>query len=216
MAIKFPDGASFQFSTTFASAKTVSIFSNANPGVATATAHGYSDNDEVLYVGGWEDATDSVFRVNELTSDTLNLTGLDTSSTTLFPAGSGVGTLQKISSWQTIPQIVSISTSGGDARRATVNLLARRTPLNIPIGLNPVDIELVLAHDGSNSVYQTMLGISRLLTKCALKLVLADGTATYGYGNMVVGAMPNLQSGRENQVTVGINLLGRNVEYAPS
>lgn len=216
MAYKFPDGASFQFSTTFAATKAVSIFSNANPGLATATGHGYIDDDELLYIGGWEDATDSVYRADQQSTDTLNLKGLDTTSTTFFPAGSGVGTLQKISSWQAIPQILTINTSGGDARRATISPLARRTPINVPLGLNPVDIELVLGHDSSNSVYQQMLAITRALTKCAFKLVLADGTTTYGYGNMVVGSFPNLQSGRENQVTAAINLLGRSVEYAGS
>ncbi len=214
MAYKFPDGASFQFSTTFAAAKTISGFTNANPGVATSTSHGYTDGNELLYVGGWEDATDSVYRADQLTADTLSLLGLDTTSTTFFPTGAGVGTLQAVSSWQTIPQILTINTSGGDARRATISPLARRTPINVPLGLNPVDIELVLGHDSSNSVYQQMLAITRALTKCAFKLVLADGTTTYGYGNMVVGSFPSLQSGRENQVTAAINLLGRSVEYA--
>jgi len=216
MAYKFPDGASFQFSTTFAAAKTISAFTNANPGVATSTAHGYADDDELLLIAdGWEDATDSVFRADQLTADTLSLKGLDTSSTTFFPAGGGAGaTLQKISNWKAIPQVLTIATAGGDARRATISPLARRTPINVPLGLNPVDITLTIGHDASNTIFQEMLVITRALTKIAFKMVLADGSATYGYGNMVVGSMPNMQSGRENQATVAINLLGRDVAYA--
>lgn len=216
MAYKFPDGASFQFSTTFATAVTVSAFTNANPGVATTgTAHGYTTGDELLLVSPWEDATDSVFRANNLTATTLNLSGLDTTNLTFFPAGAAVGsTLQKISAWQTIPQVLTISTSGGDARRATISPLARRTPINVPLGLNPVDIELTIGHDASNATYQQMLAITRALTKIAFKMVLADGSSTYGYGNMVVGSFPQLQSGQANQVTVGINLLGRDIAYS--
>ena len=215
MAYKFPDGASFQFSTTFAAAKTISAFTNANPGVATSTSHGFSDDDELLLVRGWEDATDSVYRCDQLTADTFTLKNLDTTNTTFFPAGAGASsTVQKVSSWQVIPQVLSIATAGGDARRATISPLSRRTPINVPLGLNPIDITLTIGHDASNAVYQTMLGISRALTKVAFKLVLADGSATYGYGNMVVGSMPSMQSGRENQATVAINLLGRDVAYA--
>jgi hypothetical protein len=216
MAYKFPDGASFQFSTTFAAAKTISAFTNADPGVATSTAHGFVDDEELLLISsGWEDATDSVFRADQLSVDTLSLKGLDTTSTTFFPAGGGNGaTLQKVSAWKVIPQVLTIATSGGDARRATISPLARRTPINVPLGLNPVDITLTIGHDASNTVYQEMLTITRALTKIAFKMVLADGSATYGYGNMVVGSMPNMQSGRENQATVSINLLGRDVAYA--
>lgn len=215
MAYKFPDGASFQFSTTFATAKTITAFTNANPGVATSVAHAYVDDDELLLVSPWEDATDSVFRADQLTADTLSLKGLDTTNLTFFPAGAAAGsTLQKISAWQTIPQVLTISTSGGDARRATISPLARRTPINVPLGLNPVDIELTIGHDASNATYQQMLAITRALTKIAFKMVLADGSATYGYGNMVVGSFPQLQSGQANQVTVGINLLGRDIAYA--
>lgn len=215
MAYKFPDGASFQFSTTFAAAKTISAFTNANPGVATSTSHGFSDDDELLLVSGWEDATDSVYRCDQLTADTFTLKNLDTTNTTFFPAGGGASsTVQKVSSWQVIPQVLSIATAGGDARRATISPLSRRTPINVPLGLNPIDITLTIGHDASNAVYQSMLAISRALTKVAFKLVLADGSTTYGYGNMVVGSMPSMQSGRENQATVAINLLGRDVAYA--
>lgn len=214
MAYKFPDGASFQYSTTFAAVKTATVFTNANPGVFTSVAHGFATNDELLLLSPWEEATSSVFRATSLTADTLSLQGLDTTNTNFFPAGGGVGsTLQKISTWKAIPQVLTIGTSGGDARRATVSPLARRTPFNVPLGLNPVDINLTIGHDSSLAIYQEMLGISRALTPCAFKLVLADGSSTYGYGNMVVGTFPNLQSGRENQATVGINLLGRDVAY---
>lgn len=215
MAYKFPDGASFQYSTTFAAVKTATIFTNANPGVITSAAHGYTTGDELLLVSPWEDATDSVFRATNLTTDTLSLQLLDTTNTTFFPAGGGVGsTLSKITTWKTIPQVLTVNTNGGDARRATISPLARRTPINVPLGLNPVDIELTIGHDSSNAIYQEMLGITRALTKVAFKMVLADGSATYGYGNMVVGSFPSLQSGRENQATVALNLLGRDVAYA--
>jgi len=214
MAYKFPDGASFQFSTTFASAITIATFTNANPGVATSVGHGLADDDEVLFKGSWEDATDSVFRADQLSADTFSLQSLNTTDTTLFPAGGGASsTVQKITNWKTIPQVLTVATAGGDARRVTISPLARRTPINVPIGLNPVDITLTLGHDASNAIYQEMLGISRALLPVAFRQLLADGSVSYGYGNMVTATMPNLQSGRENQVQVAINLLGRDVAY---
>lgn len=215
MAYKFSDGSSFSFSTTFASAKTIATFTNANPGVATSTSHGYVDDEELLLIAdGWEDATDSVYRVNQLTADTFSLLTLDTSNTIYFPAGGGANaTVQKVSSWVEIPQILAYSVGGGDARRATISPIKRRNPINVPLGLNPTDITITIGHDASNAAYQQMLAITRALTKCAFKLAMADGATVYGYGNMVVSSFPNLQGGRENQATVSINMLGREVAY---
>lgn len=92
MALYFPEGSSQQFSQTFASAKTINALTNANPAVATSVAHGYNTGDEILITSGWEDATDSVYKITVLTADTFSITGLDTTNTGFFPAGTGTGT----------------------------------------------------------------------------------------------------------------------------
>lgn len=215
MSYAFPEGAKFYFSTTFASAKTLSAMSNASPCVATSTSHGYVDNDELLLTSGWEDATDTVFKANQLTTDTFELLGLDTSNLGFFASGGGANsTAQKISGWTEIPQVLTINTSGGDPRFTTINPLARRNGINVPTGFNPTSITLTLGHDASNANYQTMLGISRALTKCAFKMALSGGAVTYGYGYMAVSEMPALNVNQANQVTAAISLLGRAVSYA--
>lgn len=214
MSYKFPDGAHFYFSSTFAAAKTISAFTNANPGVATSTSHGYADDDELLLTSGWEDATDSVYRADQLTTDTLSLKGLDTSNTTFYTVGGGVGsTLQKISSWQEIPQVLTINTSGGGARKSTISPLSRRRPIEVAIGTEPVSIELGIGHDATNAIFQAMLAIAKALTKVAFKMVLADGSAVYGYGNMMTTSFPQLQAGQANQAKVTLSLLGQDVAY---
>lgn len=91
MALYFPEGSSQQFSQTFASAKSINALTNANPAVATSVAHGYNTGDEILIASGWEDATDSVYKITVLTADTFSITGLDTTNTGFFPAGTGTG-----------------------------------------------------------------------------------------------------------------------------
>ena len=126
MAYFFPEGSSQQFSQTFASAKTITALTNANPAVATSTAHGYVTGDEVLITSGWEDATDSVYKIEVVDANSFNILCLDTSNTGFFPVGTGTGTAQKISGWASIPQVLTISGSGGDARFTDVQLLAKQ------------------------------------------------------------------------------------------
>lgn len=214
MAYYFPEGSKFYFSETFASPKTITALTNASPAVATSTAHGYTDGDEVVLTSGWEDATDTVFKVDQLTADTFSLLGLNSVDTNFYAAGTGTGTASKISGWTEIPQVLTIATSGGDARFTTISPIARRNAINIPTGFNPTSITLTLGHDPSNANYETMLDISRTLSKVAFKMVLSGGAVTYGYGYMSVSEAPSLNVNQANTVTAALTMLGRSISYA--
>lgn len=213
MSYFFPEGSSQQFSQTFASAKTITALTNANPAVATSTAHGYTTGDEILLTSGWEDATDTVYKVTVIDANSFSIQGLDTSNTSFFPAGTGTGTAQKISGWTTIPQVLTINASGGDARFTDVNPLAKRNGIKIPTGFNATSITLSLAHDASQANYITMQGISRNLSKVAFKQVISGGSVTYGYGYMSVSEFPKLNNNQVNTVDAAITVIGRSMSY---
>lgn len=213
MAYYFPEGSKFFFSTTLAPAKTVTGLSNANPAVATSTAHGYTDGQEVLLTSGWQDATDTVWRVDELTANTFGLLGLNSTDTTWYPAGTGTGTAQLISNWVEIPQVLTVASSGGDARFTNVEPLARRNSISVPTGFNPMTLTLTLGHDPADANYQAMLNISRTLSKVAFRMVIGGGGTGYGYGYMNVSEVPAMNRNQVNTVTAAISLLGRFVSY---
>lgn len=214
MAFNFPEGSRFQFSSTFAAAKTISALTNANPAVATATAHGYTTGDEILLNSGWEDAKDTVYTITVIDANSFSITGLNALSTTMFPAGTGVGTAQKVSSFTDIPQVLTISASGGDARYTDVQLLASRNAQKIPTGFNATTTTLSMAHDPSLAAYQTMIDLSRTSTKVAFKVVGATGGTEYGYGYMSVSEVPSRSSNQVNTVSAAISYLGRSITYA--
>lgn len=216
MSFNFPEGTRFYFcsSANFSSAKTVTAVTNANPASATSSAHGYVDNDEALFISGWEDASNTVYRLDQFDVNTFTLLGLNTSTTTFYPAGSGTGTTQKIGSWVQIPQVTGINTSGGDPRFTDVQLLASRNALKIPTGFNATSTVLTLAHDPSNTNWLTMIDISRTLTPVAFKMVLGGGGSTYGYGYMAVNESPKLNVNQVNTVDASFAFLGHQVSYA--
>lgn len=214
MAYSFPEGSVFQFSDTFASAKTITAVTNASPAVATSASHGYVDNDIVLIESGWEDLNESVVKVDQLTADTFSLLGINSTDTNFFPSGSGTGTAKLVSSWQAIPQVLSISSTGGDPRFTTVQPLAKRNATNIPTGFNAASITITMAYDPGNAVYQEMLDISRSLSKVAFRMVLSGGVQALGYGYLSVSEIPQLNSNQVNQVTASFSLLARPVSYS--
>ncbi len=209
----FPEGSKFYYSTTFAAAKVVSALSNADPAVASATAHGYSDDAEVLIKSGWDDINESVFKVDQLTADTFSLMDQDTTDVNWYPAGTGTGTAQLVSSWTEIPQILTLDNSGGDVKYGTVSPLSKRNAINVPIGLNPETLTLTIGHDPANATYKAMLKIGRARTLCAFKQVIPGGGVTYGYGYMITSERAKQSAGNANSVPVGISIQGRSISY---
>jgi hypothetical protein len=61
----------------------------ANPGVVTSVAHGFSDGDEIYIVdvGGMVEVNGFTFTVANSTTDTFELSGVDTTGFTLYTAG---------------------------------------------------------------------------------------------------------------------------------
>lgn len=213
MAYSLPEGSSQQFSNTLAGAKTITAITNANPAVATCTAHGYTTGDEIMLSSGWEDATDSVYKIESVDANSFKLLGLDTTNTSFFPTGSGVGTAQKLSAWTAIPQVLTISASGGDARFTDVNPLAKRNGIRIPTGFNATSVTLSLGFDATNASYKSMVGISRSLSKVAFKQVLSGGSTQYGWGYMTVSEFPKLNNNQVNTVDAALTFLGRTMSY---
>lgn len=213
MAYSLPEGSSQQFSNTLAAAKTITAITNANPAVATCTAHGYTTGDEIMLSSGWEDANDSVYKIESVDSNSFKILGLDSTNTSFFPAGSGGGSAQKLSAWTAIPQVLTISASGGDARFTDVNPLAKRNGIRIPTGFNATSVTLSLGFDATTPAYKTMVGISRSLSKVAFKQVLSGGSVQYGWGYLNVSEFPKLNNNQVNTVDAALTFLGRTMSY---
>lgn len=214
MAVATPIGAAFYISQTFASAKTLTIVSNGNPALATSTSHGYSDDDEVVFFSGWDLANNSVVRVDQQSADTFLLTGLNTTSTDTYAAGSGIGTTQKISSWIQIPQILSVSTSGGTPRYVDYRFVSAQQGLKLPDGFESSTITFDIGFDPSLSNWDTLLDISQTNTLVAYKYVRGDGAATYGYGYFNLAEQAQIASGAVDKVQATFAAQGRLISYA--
>jgi hypothetical protein len=97
--------------SAIAGTKTISGITKANPGVATSTAHGYSNGDYVyLSVQGMSEVDARVVRVAGVATDTFQLEGVDTTSFGTFSSG----TAQKLTFGNTITTATSMSSGGGD------------------------------------------------------------------------------------------------------
>lgn len=212
MSYKNSVGAAFYLSQTFAGAKSVTIATNANPSVMTSVAHGYVDNDELLYLGGWELANNSVFKADQLTVDTLSLLGLNSSNTNNYAVGGGLGTLQKISTWIEIPQVLNFDPSGGNSKFMTFRPVKSQRDYTLPDGFDAVQITLEIGHDPSLTNWQTLLDIGRSQTLVAYKCVIGTNV-TYAYGYFQMNEQWKKGQSGVNVVSASFSAQGQTVSY---
>ena len=108
---------------TRGNAVTVSAITNANPGVVTATAHGYSDGDVVILSGisGMVELEGQACRIAGKTTDNFQLEGLNT---TAFGTFSSTASVYKIATWTTISQVQSIESQQAQPAKIDVTTLS--------------------------------------------------------------------------------------------
>lgn len=215
MSISIPDGAKLWIGTTLGSLVTVSAASNANPTQLTVpSGHGIADTNEFILMTGWEDATESVYRATGSGATTFNAEGLDTSDTSWFTPGNGVGSVQEITAWTEIAQVTDIQMSGGDPKYATVGLLSRRRDIQIPAGFNPMSIAITLADDPLLTGQIALKGAGRTGAKRAFKLQMPGSGPAYWYGAVAFNDAPQIRKGQANTVQATVSLQGNFTRYA--
>ena len=214
MAARLPDGAIVSLATTYGTAKTVSAITNANPGVATSTSHGFSNGSILTMVSGWSNLNNRVVRVAGAATNAFNLDGIDTSSTTLYPAASGTGTAQEITAFTQITQIMNFSTSGGDQQFANFSFLEQNFETQIPTIFSAQSIAIDIADDPSLAGYIALKAASDARAIRALKLAMPDGSFILYQGYVTLNETPTVSKGAVMTVKATFSLQSRPVRYA--
>lgn len=209
----FPEGARFYAGTALAAAKNVTVATNASPSVVTSAAHGYINGDPLLFTSGWAEADATIYKAQNMTADTVSLLGLDASAASVFPAGEGVGKLQKVTTWERIPQMVGFESSGGDPKFTVLDLMERSSSINIPNGVNPTIMTLTVSHDPDLAGWQTLLGVSRTRSPAPFKIAYPNGAYSYAYGYFIANPVPQIQKGNVNQAKITFAMLGQFTAY---
>jgi hypothetical protein len=214
MAARLPDGAIVSLATTYGALKTISALTNANPGVATSTAHGLANGALVSMVSGWSNLNNRVVRVAGSVTNAFNLDGIDTASVALYPSGSGTGTAQEITAFQQISQIMGFSTSGGDQQFATFSFLEQNYETQIPTIFSAQSIKIDIADDPTLAGYIALKAASDARAVRALKIAMPDGSFILYQGYVSLNETPSVSKGQVMQVSATFSLQSRPVRYA--
>lgn len=198
-------GAQFFISSALDAAKTLSSATNAAPPVFSSTAHGYANGDELLILNNWDDFNESVVRASAVAANAFTVAGYDTSDVNFYPPASAAGTVQKVSGWLSLGQVLAVNPQGGEASFEEVKPFDRRNAQRIFTGFSGSSLEMTLGWDRTRADQQALQTSSRVGGKRAIKFVLPGGVFGYAYGTVSSSALPQFESILKQRVVLTIN-----------
>jgi hypothetical protein len=179
MSASFPNGTIFSLYTTLATATVVTAISNTNPGVASSTAHGYTSGDILLLSMVSSKLDKRVVRVDNEAANTYELEGINTTNTSLFPSGFGVGTAQEASVPIPISQVTDVQSAGGEQQFYTWVYLEDGRQRQRPTFKNARSMTIVMDYDPALAWHAALLTADQLGTEHVLQAALPSGAKIY-------------------------------------
>lgn len=213
MSASFPNGTIFSLGTTYAAAKTITAITNANPGVATSTSHGYTSGD-ILLLSMPSRLDSRVVRVDNELTNTFELEGVNTTSTTRYPSGFGVGTAVEVTAWTSLSQVADSQSTGGEQQFYQWTYLEDARQRQRPTFKNARALTLTMDYDPALSWHDALVAADEAGSVYALRAVLPTGVTLY-YGVYVgFDGQPTLTINQNMQTTCTFALASDSTRYS--
>lgn len=205
MAAIFPNGTTFAISASPAAAKTVTAITNANPGVASSTAHGFT-NGGIVLLSMPSRLDQRVVRVANSAANAFDLEGVDTTSTTVYPSGFGVGSAALVSTFTSLSQTIEVAGSGGEQQFAQWTYIEDGRQRQRPTFKNARALTLTMHYDPSLAWHAALLAADLAGDVRVLRATLPGGAELYWSVYVGFDGQPSIQINENMGVTASFAL----------
>lgn len=195
MAITLATGTLVAIASTYGASVNMTAITNAAAAVATlAVGHGVTVGDFLEVTSGWDRLNGRIVRVSAVATNDVTLEGINTTSTSLYPAGTGAGTIRRITAWTNLSQVTSgISVSGGEQQFADITTLTDRTQKQIPTVRGAVSVTLPTFDDPSLAWYSTVQSASDTAVATAVRMIFPNNSRLVANAYWSLQAVPTIE-----------------------
>src|SRR5574337_370558 len=219
MAKTLSTGSTLAIATGFGTAKAFNSITNASEAIASFTA------DPGLAVGeyfevttsGWGRIAEKVVRVKAISGAgpyLVTFEGIDTSDTTLYPPGSGAGTVREVSGWANISQVKDVSSSGGEQQFADATAIDDVVTKQMPTVKSAVAMTLTVFDDPTLPWYATVQAASNGLTPRPLMISPANGSKILANAYWSLSGVPTISKNEVITTTITLSYASEPTRYA--
>jgi hypothetical protein len=204
MSITIATGTSLQVGKTYGAALVISSITNAAEAVATfVDASTISPGDYLEISSSWGRLDKKVVRVKTKSTNAVTLENINTTDTAKY-AGSGSGSARRITAWDTLSQIKSMSPSGGDIKFADISSMDDFVDKQVPVGRSASALGLVIYDDPTLAWYATLTAASDSLTPSAMMMVFPNGSRTVANAYWSLSKTPDIA--KDEAITAKLDL----------
>ena len=189
----------------------VTAISNAvTPVLTVSSAAGIEVGDYLLFTASASTLiADKQVRVTAVTGSSVTVEGIDTSSTTKFPAGL-TGEVVKILSWFEVPCVQDVSTDGGEQQFVSFQCLSDDREQQIPTYKSAVTNTYTFAHEYTNPVYPVLRNYDETGEVVAIRLYVPRAQEMrLQSGTIAFNDTPTIGVNEIETVSIAVSIRGR-------
>lgn len=215
MAITLATGTQVAVASTYGSSVSMTAITNATQAVATLGAgHGVVVGDFLEVTSGWDLLNNRIVRVVTVATNDITFEGINTTSTSNYPAGTGTGSIRRITAWASVTQVQGLDTGGGDQQFADITTIVDRTQKQVPTTRAPQVLTLTVFDDPALGYYSTVVAASDAATPIAFRMIFPNGSRLVGNYYCSVQKTPSVAANQPLTAQIAFSSLADPVRYA--
>lgn len=215
MAITLATGTQLAIATTYAASSNMTAITNATEAVATlAAAHGVVVGDFLEVTSGWDLLNSRIVRAKTVATNDVTFEGINTTSTSNYPAGTGTGSIRRITAWTSITQVQSFDTSGGDLNFADITTIVDKTQKQVPTTRSAQTLSMTVFDDTALAGQIAVQAASDANAATGFRIVFPNNSRMVINGYYSIGASPNVAVNAPLTNTISFSAVAQATRYA--
>lgn len=215
MSITLATGTQFAIASAYGTSSNITAITNAAEAVATlAAGHGVVVGDILEITSGWGLLNGRLARAKTVATNDVTLEGINTTDVSKYPAGSGTGSVRKVSTWQQITQLKAPSTSGGEQQYADISTLDDVNDKQMPSSRSALALSLEVMDDPSLGWYATVQAAQDAGAPKGVRISTPNGAKVYGNAYWTMAQVPTVERNQPLRLKVDLTFAAQTTRYA--
>lgn len=203
---------------TYGTSKNMTAITNATEAVATLeSSHGVAAGEYLELTSGWGRLNGRIVRAKTVATNDVTLEGINTTNTTLYPAGLGTGTVRKITPATgliNMSQVNLINTSGGEMGFEDMTCIDDVQGKEAPTIPGPTRLTLTVFDDPTLAWAAVLQAAADATTPIAFRLRYPNGVMQLLNAYVALQRFPQIEFGRALKTNITLSLIAEQTRYA--
>ncbi len=216
MSVTLSTGSQYRIAKTYGASIAFSTITNLqDPTITTSSSHSINPGEYVEITSGWGRLNQRIVRAKTgTTGSTLVLENINTADVLKYPAGTGGGSIRRITAWTDITQVKSISASGGTQNYADITDITDVVERKIPTTRSAIDVTLDIFDDPSLAWYADVVIADEARTPYGFLIIPANSKPLVANAYWSLMRNPTMAINEAMMTQISLSYAAEPVRYA--